>query len=180
MVEAVDLVKRYRGTDGRDVVALDGVSFNARPGAVFALLGVNGASKTTCLRIIATHVRMDQGAASVDGHDVASNPEAARRAIGFVSGSTAVFGRLTPREMLGCFGELNGLSGAALDARIRMMLDRLAIGPFADRLCDTLSTGQKQRVSIARALLHAPRVVVFDEPTSGLDVVTAQTVMEWI
>lgn len=180
MVLAEGLTKTYQGADRRPVRALQAVSFQAQPGQVFGLLGVNGAGKTTCLRILATLLGPDDGRASVQGYDVATDPTGVRRHLGFVSGSTAVFGRLTPHEMLACFGQLNGLAGTGLRARIDELTDRLRMGPFAHRLCDQLSTGQKQRVSIARALLHNPPVLIFDEPTSGLDVVTAQTVMEWI
>jgi len=180
MIRADHLTKTFAGTDRHPVAALKDVSFTAEPGRVFGLLGVNGAGKTTCLRILATLITPDQGVASVQGYNVATQPTEVRRSLGFVSGSTAVFGRLTPREMLACFGQLNGLQGAVLGDRIEALVDRLNLAPFADRLCDQLSTGQKQRVSIARAMLHDPPVLIFDEPTSGLDVVTAQTVMEWI
>jgi sodium transport system ATP-binding protein len=163
-----------------EVRAVDGVSIEARPGAIFGLLGVNGAGKTTLLRMLSTVIRPTAGSANVHGFDIVAEPEKVRASIGFLSNSTALYGRLTALEMLSYFGSLYGLSGAHLKERLIFVTDKLQLHEFKDRLCDKLSTGQKQRVSIARAILHDPPVLFFDEPTAGLDVVTSQTIMEFI
>lgn len=179
MVEVSGLTKVFR-TDKGEVRALDGVSFVARPGRVFGLLGVNGAGKTTCLRVLSTVIHATSGTATVMGHDVVRDSAKVRASIGFLSTSTALYGRLSARESLRYFGGLYGLSPGEVDARIAEASQRLVMDEFLDRLCDKLSTGQKQRVSIARAMLHDPPVVFFDEPTAGLDVVMAQTILEFI
>ena len=141
---------------------------------------MNGAGKTTALRMLSTILTPTAGRASVDGIDVTSDPGAVRARIGFLSTSTALYGRLTARETLVYFGGLYGMRGTALERRLDETIARLEIGPFEGRLCDKLSTGQKQRVSIARATLHDPPVLFFDEPTAGLDVVASQAVLEFI
>lgn len=156
------------------------VAFEAREGEIFGLLGVNGAGKTTLLRILSTVLQPTTGHAWVGGHEVTAEPAKVRENIGFLSSTTALYGRLTARESLAYFGGLYGLAGRELDQRIDMAFDTLKLGEFADRLCDKLSTGQKQRVSIARTILHDPPVLFFDEPTSGLDVVTSQAIMEFV
>ena len=180
MIVTQGLTKRFTEKGGGTVTAVDDLSFEAHPGRVFGLLGVNGAGKTTTLRMLSTVLTPTSGTATVDGLDVVREPGEVRARIGFLSTSTALYGRLTARETLAYFGGLYGLTGRDLKARIDDTIDRLEIGPFADRLCDKLSTGQKQRVSIARATLHDPPVLFFDEPTAGLDVVASQAVLEFI
>ncbi|MEJ5170564.1 MAG: ATP-binding cassette domain-containing protein [Fimbriimonadales bacterium] len=179
MVVAESLCKVFR--DGRqEVRAVQNVSFEARPGEALGVLGVNGAGKTTLLRMLSTMLQPTSGRASVQGRDVATEPQAVRASIGFLSASTAVFGRLTAREMVALFARLNGFRGGELRRRVDDAIERFGIAPFADRLCDRLSTGQKQRVSIARTVVHDPPVLLFDEPTSGLDVLTSQVVLEFV
>ena len=180
MIRTEGLTKRFVDKGGGTVVAVNGLSFEAHPGRVFGLLGVNGAGKTTTLRMLSTVLTPSAGTATVDGIDVTKDPGAVRARIGFLSTSTALYGRLTARETLSYFGGLYGLKGADLRTRLDDAIARLEIGPFEDRLCDKLSTGQKQRVSIARATLHDPPVMFFDEPTAGLDVVASQAVLEFI
>ena len=180
MILTEGLTKRFVDKKSGSVTAVDGLSIEARPGRVFGLLGVNGAGKTTTLRMLSTVLTPTAGTAQVDGLDVVKDPSGVRARIGFLSTSTALYGRLTPRETLAYFGGLYGLKGPDLVQRTKDAIDRLEIGPFADRLCDKLSTGQKQRVSIARATLHDPPVLFFDEPTAGLDVVASQAVLEVI
>lgn len=180
MVRTHGLTKVFRDPKGKEVRAVDGVSLSAEPGQVFGLLGVNGAGKTTVLRMLSTVLTPTAGSAQVAGFDVATQPEKVRASIGFMSTSTALYGRLNPIETLRFFGGLYGLAGDDLEARVQRAMERLAIHEFADRLCDKLSTGQKQRVSIARTILHDPPVLFFDEPTVGLDVVTSQTVLGFI
>lgn len=180
MVRVTDLRKHFQDRKGSTKKAVDGVSFEAHPGRIFGLLGVNGAGKTTVLRMLSTVLTPTSGQAEVAGFNVVQNPEAVRAQIGFLSTSTALYGRLTPLEVLDYFGGLYGLEGAKLRERRDYVVGRLGLSEFADRFCDKLSTGQKQRVNIARTILHDPPVVFFDEPTAGLDVVASQTVMEFI
>ncbi|HEY0865757.1 MAG TPA: ATP-binding cassette domain-containing protein [Fimbriimonas sp.] len=180
MVRTIDVAKHFTDAKRGVVKAVDGVTMEAMPGSIVGLLGVNGAGKTTLLRILSTVIKPTHGRAEIAGHDVATHPELVRANIGFMSNSTALYGRLTAREMLEYFGGLYGLRKVELKKNLDEVIDRLQIGPFADGLCDKLSTGQKQRVSIARTILHNPPVLFFDEPTAGLDVVTSQTVMEFI
>lgn len=180
MVVTEGLAKHFTDQKGNIVKAVDGVSFQAHPGKIFGLLGCNGAGKTTTLRILSTIIKPTAGKATVAGIDVQAHPEKVRAQIGFMSTSTALYGRLQAREVIEYFGGLYGLSGAKLKDRTDYVVNKLQIDEFADRLCDKLSTGQKQRVNIARTILHDPPVLFFDEPTAGLDVVLSQTVMEFI
>jgi sodium transport system ATP-binding protein len=180
MVRTEAIAKHFSDPKKGVVKAVDGVSIRANPGEIFGLLGVNGAGKTTMLRLLSTVLTPTSGSAEVAGFDVVKNPEKVRANIGFMSTSTALYGRLTSKEMIQYFGELYGLSGANLRERIDYVVEKLQMHEFIDRLCDKLSTGQKQRVSIARTILHDPAVLFFDEPTAGLDVVSSQTVMQFI
>lgn len=180
MIEARQLAKTFHDRKRGAVKAVDGLSFECYPGQIFGLLGANGAGKTTTLRMLATLLQPTSGAAIVAGHDVTKEPEKVRSRIGFLSGSTALYGKLTAREMIAYFGRLNGLEGRALETRLDEIIDRLEISEFQHGRCDKLSTGQKQRVSIARSIVHEPPVMIFDEPTSGLDVMTSQTIMAFI
>lgn len=180
MIAVENLAKEYR--DGKKAVvrALDGITFEARSGEIFGLIGDNGAGKTTTLRILSTVLEPTSGSASVAGVDVIRDPAGVRRRIGFTSGTTGLYGRLTPRETLQYFGGLYAMTGSELRDRINFLIDQLQIGEFADRPCDRLSTGQKQRVGIARTVLHDPPVLFLDEPTVGLDVAASQGMMEFV
>ena len=180
MIITEGLGKDFRDPKKGVIRAVDQVSVTAEPGKVFGVLGVNGAGKTTFLRMLSTLITPTRGRASVAGHDVVTDAEDVRSNIGFLSASTALYGRLTGSEVLEYFGGLYGLSGQNLKDRTAFVVNALRLDEFKDQLCDKLSTGQKQRVSIARAILHDPPVLFFDEPTAGLDVVTAQTVLEFI
>jgi len=180
VIIAENLTKTFRDRKRGLVRAVSNVSLKCEPGRIFGLLGANGAGKTTTLRMLATLLEPTQGSASIAGYSIRDNPEEVRRRIGFLSGSTALYGRLTAREMIQYFGQLNGLRGSELERRIDELVERLEIGEFQNGRCDKLSTGQKQRVSIARSIVHSPPVMIFDEPTSGLDVMTSQTIMEFI
>src|SRR5882724_3757420 len=151
MIEASNLTKIFPDRKRGEVRAVDGVSFTSASGEVFGLLGANGAGKTTMLRMLATIIAPTSGTARVAGYDVVSEADRVRDSIGFLSGSTALYGRLTAREMIEYFGRLYGLSEKALASRVRAIIDELEMDEFADRRCDRLSTGQKQRVSIARS-----------------------------
>lgn len=180
MVEVDRLSKVFPDKKNGAKHAVDDVSFCCRPGEVFGLLGPNGAGKTTLLRMLATILEPTSGTATVAGYDLRREPQEVRRKIGFLSGSTALYERLTAREMVTYFGELYGLADREIAARIEQIFTELDMGEFADRRCDKLSTGQKQRVSIARTILHHPPVLFFDEPTNGLDILTARTITRFI
>jgi len=180
VIRVENLSKHFPDPKRGVVRAVDDVSFECEPGQVFGLLGVNGAGKTTLLRMLSTVITPTAGSAWVAGHDVVQAPEQVRRSIGFLSTTTALYGRLTAREMIRYIGSLYGIGGQELEQRMDEVIQLLEIAPFADRLCDKLSTGQRQRVSLARTVLHNPPVLFFDEPTAGLDVLAGQTIMKFI
>ena len=160
------------------VRAVQGVSLQCQAGEIFGLLGPNGAGKTTLLRIVSTLLKPDSGTARIAGIDVSDSPARVRGSIGFLSTSTGLYERLTAREMIEYFARLQGVEDPK--AKTQALIDRLSIGDFADQRCGQLSTGMKQKVSIARAIVHDPPVLIFDEPTTGLDVIVAQTLLEFI
>lgn len=178
MIRVEGLTKAFVGPDRSPVAAVDDVSFAADPGQIVGLLGPNGAGKTTTLRMLATLLSPDRGTASVCGHDVRTDGVGVRRSIGYLSANTGLYGRLTAREMLVYIARLQGVR--AVDARVDHLLERFDIGRFANVPCDRLSTGMKQKVSIARALVHDPPVLVLDEPTSGLDVLVTEELMQFL
>jgi sodium transport system ATP-binding protein len=179
MIEAVSLSKVFPDRT-KPVVAVDAVSFICAPGEIYGLLGANGAGKTTTLRLLATMLRPTAGTATVGGHDVTREPEKARRCLGFLSTATALYARLSAFEMVQYFGRLHGLSDDAIQSRAGELFERLDMNEFRDRRCEKLSTGQKQKVSIARTLIHDPPVMIFDEPTNGLDVMSARTIVGFV
>jgi len=180
MVQVEGLCKVFKEGRPGEVRAVDGVSFEARPGEVFGLLGPNGAGKTTTLRMLSTVFRPTSGSIVVDGVDALRHPDEVRRRIGFLSGATGVYDRLTCREQAAYYGRLHGLEGADLEARVAATLRVLQAEEFADRPCGTLSSGQKQKASLARTVVHDPPVLILDEPTANLDVLVARAVTEFI
>ena len=180
MIEAHNLTKVFRDKKRGEIRAVDGISFRCQPGQIYGLLGANGAGKTTTLRMLATILQPTGGSARVAGFDITEQPEQVRTKIGFLSTATALYGRLTARELVEYFGRLNGLNGGTLRRRTDELFALLGISDFADRRCDKLSTGMKQKVSIARTLVHDPPVMIFDEPTVGLDVMAARTIVGFI
>jgi sodium transport system ATP-binding protein len=180
MIEALNLSKVFHDRKRGEIRAVDGVNFRCQPGQIYGLLGANGAGKTTCLRLLATILQPTDGTARVAGFDIREEPEKVRASVGFLSTATALYGRLTARETVEYFGRLNGLNGGVLKRRTSELFALLDIGEFADRRCEKLSTGMKQKVSIARTLVHDPPVMIFDEPTVGLDVMTARTIVGFI
>ncbi len=176
MIDVRQLSKTYEDPDGASVYAVRDASFSCRAGQIYGLLGPNGAGKTTTLRCLATVLTPTSGSAVIAGHDIVQDPQAVRRSIGFLSGTTGLYARLTPRETLTFFARLNGLEGAALRDRVETTLAMFAVTDYADRPNDRLSTGMKQRVGLARAVVHDPPVVIFDEPTSGLDPIASKAV----
>ena len=180
MIEVHDLSKRFPDLQQGEIVALDGVRFDVAPGEVFGLLGPNGAGKTTCLRILSTILTPTAGTASIDGRDIVDDPDGVRARIGFLSGSTGLYDRMTARETVEYFGRLYGLGEDRLSASIERIFSTLSMNEFADTLNSRLSTGMRQKVSIARALVHDPPVLIFDEPTTGLDVLVARAVLDTV
>ncbi len=169
-VEASGLVFDYpakRGVAARR--ALDGVSFSVPEGELFGVLGPNGGGKSTLFKVLATALVPSAGRAAVLGHDLASDAAAAREALGVVFQNPSLDGKLTVFENLDCAGRLYGLSGAALSSRISEMLGKFSLSDRAGERCAALSGGLRRRVELAKALLHAPKVVLLDEPSTGLD-----------
>jgi sodium transport system ATP-binding protein len=180
MIAVDHLGKEFRGKKNSAVRAVDGVSFCCQPGQVYGLLGANGAGKTTTLRLLATILEPSFGSASVAGYDIQKDPQKVRANIGFLSTATALYGRLTAAEMVEYFGQLCGLDRETARVRANALFQRLDMNGFRDRRCESLSTGMKQRVSIARTLIHDPPVMIFDEPTAGLDLLSARTITGFI
>jgi len=165
---------------GAHLTAVDNVSFVCSPGRVFSLLGPNGAGKTTMLRMIATMLKPDAGRITVAGCDTVREQEGVRGRIGFLTGTTGLYARLTPHEIISYYGELHGIEKKRLEKRREELFFTLGIEGFANRRTGSLSSGMKQKVSIARTMIHDPEVLVFDEPTVGLDVVTSKSIMTLI
>lgn len=160
--------------------ALNDISFECKPGKIFSLLGPNGAGKTTTLRILSTIFKPTRGKVSICGIDVQKDPSEVRKKIGFLTGSTGLYGRLTPNELLWYFANLYGVSKKDFNKRKSYLVELLDMGEFMDKRVSKLSTGMKQKVSISRTIIHDPEVVIFDEPTSGLDVITAENIIKLI
>jgi sodium transport system ATP-binding protein len=180
MIEARGLCKRFQDKKRGEIRAVDNVTFTCQPGKIYGLLGANGAGKTTTLRMLATILEPTDGTAIISGYDVVEHPEKVRANVGFLSTGTALYPRLTAQELVEYFGRLNGLDEPTLKKRVDDIFNRLDMNSFRDRRCDKLSTGMKQKTSIARTLVHDPPVMIFDEPTTGLDVMTARSIITFI
>lgn len=177
MIEVRDLSKWFRGAGGERVMAADAVRFTVRPGEVFGLLGPNGAGKTTTLRMLCTVLTPSAGSASIAGFDVGTQPGEVRRHVGFLSANTGVYERMTAWEMVEYYGKLNMVPPDVLKPRMEELFDTLQMQSFRDTRGGQMSTGMKQKLSIARALVNDPPVLIFDEPTSGLDVLVQRAVL---
>jgi sodium transport system ATP-binding protein len=178
MIHVENLTKSFRDLRRGQVLAVDHISFDAKAGEVFGLLGPNGAGKTTTMRILCTVLKPTGGVATLAGFDVAQQPSEVRQHIGFLSASTAIYDRMTAWEMVEFFGKLYGLPNDYLRQRMETLFGELRMNDFRDVLCARMSTGMRQKVSIARAIVHDPPVLIFDEPTLGLDVLVARAVLE--
>ncbi len=180
MIVVENLAKSFLDYRKGWVPAVAGVSFACHPGAIYGLLGPNGAGKTTTLRMLSTVLRPTGGRATVAGFDVASQPEKVRGNIGYMSASTGIYDRMTAWELVEYFGRLYGMDGDRLKGRMEAIFGWLQMDDFRDVLGSKMSTGMKQKVSIARTVVHDPPVLIFDEPTSGLDVMVARSLLKKI
>ncbi|MGC8893623.1 MAG: ABC transporter ATP-binding protein [candidate division WOR-3 bacterium] len=176
MVEAKSLSKTFMDKKRGRVRAVDGVSFRVNPGEVVALLGPNGAGKTTTMRLLSGLLIPDQGEALLAGKP----PKEAKALLGFLPADSGLYHRLTPREVLSIFGRLSGLQKGELVRRIGYLSERLGLSDFVDTRIARLSTGMRQRVAVARCLVHNPPILIMDEPTKGLDVESARAVEDFI
>ena len=175
MIEVKSLTKNYGS-----IAAVQDLSFEIGKGEIVGFLGPNGAGKTTLLRMLGTILSPTSGECWVNGLRASEHPNEARRHIGFLSGNTRLYGRLTGREVLRYFGRLYGMRDDDIARRTEDICAWLRMGDFLDRRIDSLSTGQTQRVSIARVVLHEPQVLILDEPTLGLDILTSTSIIEFI
>ena len=192
MIEVQDIVKDFKltrkirkemGTEFKNkksLRAVDKISFTCQPGRIFALVGPNGAGKTTILRMIATMLKPTSGTIEVGGYDCQKNPQKVREKIGFMTNQTALYDRLTPYEMVKYIADLHGMEASVFKSRKDKIFDMLKIHEFANRRIARLSSGMKQKTSIARTIIHDPDVLVFDEPTTGLDVMTSRAIITLI
>jgi sodium transport system ATP-binding protein len=178
MIHVENLTKSFRDLRRGQVLAVDHVSFDAKAGEVFGLLGPNGAGKTTTMRILCTVLKPTAGVATLAGFDVLEQPSQVRQHIGFLSASTAIYDRMTAWEMVEYFGKLYGMTDESLRRRMEGLFTELQMNDFRDVLGAKMSTGMRQKVSIARAIVHDPPVLIFDEPTLGLDVLVARAVLD--
>lgn len=172
-VEVRGLTKVYIDEGRGEVEAVKGIDFECRQGEIFGLLGTNGAGKTTTLRMLSTLLKPTSGTATVFGHDVLRDPLAVRRSLGFYSASTALYPRLSARETIEFFCRINQFPADQVPARVDSLIERLGITEYADARVERLSSGMKQKVSIARTVAHDPPLLIFDEPTVGLDIINA-------
>jgi sodium transport system ATP-binding protein len=172
--------RKEMATKEKQAVAVENLSFDCQPGRIFSLLGPNGAGKTTTLRMIATLLQPSNGEILVCGKNTQQDPEFVRRKIGFLTGSTGLYDRLTPAELVAYFGRLHGMEESAIKNSQAALFDLLDVNEFKNKRIGKLSTGMRQRVSICRTMIHDPEVVIFDEPTSGLDVISAKSIIQLI
>lgn len=178
MIEVSNLYKSFRDLRRGLVHAVDNISFIAKPGEIFGLLGPNGAGKTTTMRILCTVLKPTGGVARVAGYDVLTQPSLVRQNIGFMSMNTALYDRMSAWELVTYFGRLYGMTEDKLQGRLETVFASLRMNDFRDMLGAKMSTGMRQKVSIARAIIHDPPVLIFDEPTAGLDVLVARAVLQ--
>ena len=179
MIDIHELTKEFHSGKQR-IIAVDRLSFSVAPGEVYGLLGPNGAGKTTTMRMIIGLLPPDSGYAEVGGFRTSAAPNEVKSRIGLVSAGDGVYPWLTVREMLLFFADLYGLPARQAEGNLRLLSNVFDLTKLLDQRCATLSTGQRQRVTLARALIHSPPVMLLDEPTRGLDVLGSQVVVDYI
>ena len=180
ILEAKNLGKVFEDKKRGEIHAVRNLSFDVRRGEIFGLLGTNGAGKTTTLRILATILQPTSGSATVAGFDVAKQPDRVRASIGYLTGDTNLYTRLTPREVLTYYARLFGMQKREIAGKIEELSQRFDLQEFIDTKIGKLSTGQRQRTSICRAIIQKPELMIFDEPTAGLDPISARHIVEFI
>jgi len=180
LITVENLSKSFRDKKRGIIKAVDNVTFECKPGEVFGLLGPNGAGKTTTLRLLSTVLQPDSGRATICDYDIISQPEQVRQIIGFLSGDTGLYRRLSGKEILRYFASLYGLKKTEFNRRLTEVVGLLELDSFIDTKTDKLSTGQKQRISIARTVIHDPPVLILDEPTMGLDIIASKSIIDFI
>ncbi len=180
MIVVKGLSKSFKARKKRVIKAVDGVSFEAKPGEIFGLLGPNGAGKTTTLRMIATLLKPDVGTITVHGFKTVSESKEVRKRIGFLTSDMKLSGNLSPKELIFFFGRLNHVPKATVEERMGKLEKYLKMEDFVDKPVNKLSTGMKQKTAIAVSLIHDPQVIIFDEPTTGLDIIAGRVVVNFL
>ena len=176
MLRVENLTKKFK-----KVTAVDNVSFEVNPGEIIGLLGENGAGKTTTLRMLATMLKPTSGNAMIDGYNIIDNPNKIRERIGILfGGDVALYDRLTGRENMIYFAKLNGMSDLEADQAVNKITSELEMSDYTDRPVGKYSRGMKQKVSLARSIIHQPDVMLFDEPSTGLDVLSSKLIHDFI
>ena len=180
MIVTKNLTKIFQDKKRGEIRAVDSVNIECKPGRVFGLLGLNGAGKTSLMRVLSTILKPTSGTAQVAGCDIINEPEKVKEKIGFLSSDTGLYHRLTAEETVSYFGRLNGIGEDKLKNRVDEIFERFDMNEFRKRRVDKLSTGMKQKISIARTFINDPEVLILDEPTIGLDVVTSRGIIQFI
>jgi sodium transport system ATP-binding protein len=180
MIQVEGLTKIFHDKKRGEVIAVNNLKFNCQRGKIYGLLGPNGAGKTTTLRILATMILPTKGKVKVNGFDVVKEPREVRKQIGFLSSETGLYDRFTPRETVKFFGRINGMEDRIIEKRMTEIFHNLDMEDFQDVRVNKLSTGMKQKLSIARCIIHDPPILILDEPTVGLDIITARIVTEYV
>ena len=180
MIVTTNLTKIFQDKKRGEIRAVDQVNIECKPGRVYGLLGLNGAGKTTLMRLLSTTLKPSSGTAKVAGYDIIQEPEKVKEKIGFLSSDTGLYNRLTAEETVTYFGRLNNIEEKTLKRKVDEIFLTFDMTEFKDRRIDKLSTGMKQKVSIARTFVNNPEVLILDEPTLGLDVVTSRSIIEFI